>query len=444
MNRTSRFFLALACAATLSACGGGNNDGAGSGSTVGSTQPAPTPAPAPVSTYGIAGAVTLAGLNTPLAGVTLTLGSGVTTTTDANGAYAFTGLDAGNYKVTPSMSGISAFSPASLSLSTGGAALQDELFAATSASPVTLGTYHIDPGRVTVAGISSGGAMAVQLQVADAASFHGAAIFAGDPYFCNQNALSTWKSACASGANIPLATLTGYTDNMAANGLIDPTGNLAGKPIYMFSGTADTVVNQAVMDSLNQYYLHYTGSTNIVYDNTRAAQHSWITPDAASDCGYLGTPYMNNCGIDAEQTFLTMFYGPLSARNAIPQGSYVQFNQNAFCSGDCAAISMDSTAWLYVPDNCGAKACKLVVALHGCKQGQSYVGTSFVHQAGINEWADNNNIMVLYPQAIASNQPRNPEGCWDWWGYTGANYALKSAPQMTAIMAMVQRLALPQ
>jgi hypothetical protein len=28
----------------------------------------------------------------------------------------------------------------------------------------------------------------------------------------------------------------------------------------------------------------------------------------------------------------------------------------------------------------------------------------------------------------------------DWWGYTGGSYAVQSAPQMTAIMSMVQRI----
>ena len=46
----------------------------------------------------------------------------------------------------------------------------------------------------------------------------------------------------------------------------------------------------------------------------------------------------------------------------------------------------------------------------------------------------------LYPQAV-SNGTGNPNGCWDWWGYTGKNYAYKSSPQMKAIKAMVNRLA---
>ena len=100
-----------------------------------------------------------------------------------------------------------------------------------------------------------------------------------------------------------------------------------------------------------------------------------------------------------------MFYGTLKSRTSTPQGSYIQFNQNAFCAeANCAAIGMDSKG------------------------------------SGINEWADNNNILVLYPQTIASVIPVNADGCWDWWGYTGGNYAAQSAPQMTAIMNMVNKI----
>jgi hypothetical protein len=31
-------------------------------------------------------------------------------------------------------------------------------------------------------------------------------------------------------------------------------------------------------------------------------------------------------------------------------------------------------------------------------------------------------------------------GCWDWWGYLSSDYAVKSAPQMDAIMAMVAQI----
>jgi poly(3-hydroxybutyrate) depolymerase len=69
------------------------------------------------------------------------------------------------------------------------------------------------------------------------------------------------------------------------------------------------------------------------------------------------------------------------------------------------------------------------------------VDAAFYRGAGFNRWAAANRLIVLYPQV--SKSPANPFGCWDWWGYTGAGYAKKSAPQMKAIMAMVKRLTRP-
>jgi hypothetical protein len=47
----------------------------------------------------------------------------------------------------------------------------------------------------------------------------------------------------------------------------------------------------------------------------------------------------------------------------------------------------------------------------------------------------------MYPQAI-SNAILNPYGCWDWWGYSGVNYANKNGIQMRTIKAMIDRIIL--
>jgi hypothetical protein len=57
----------------------------------------------------------------------------------------------------------------------------------------------------------------------------------------------------------------------------------------------------------------------------------------------------------------------------------------------------------------------------------------------LNEYADTNNMIVLYPQA--TTMAGNPRGCWDWWGYQSAQYALKSGPQMVAVVNMVKALS---
>jgi poly(3-hydroxybutyrate) depolymerase len=109
-----------------------------------------------------------------------------------------------------------------------------------------------------------------------------------------------------------------------------------------------------------------------------------------------------------------------------------------------AAIGMGQTGYAYIPTSCakGAK-CKLVLALHGCLQYADSIGTTFVDHSYLNQYADTNNLVVLYPQATADTTFTNPKGCWDWWGYLGAGdtgYATKSGPQMVTVMNEVQAL----
>jgi hypothetical protein len=58
--------------------------------------------------------------------------------------------------------------------------------------------------------------------------------------------------------------------------------------------------------------------------------------------------------------------------------------------------------------------------------------------------AETNNLIILYPQAIASILQSNPNGCWDWWGYTGSfgssTYATHGAPQMEIVRAVIKAL----
>jgi poly(3-hydroxybutyrate) depolymerase len=75
------------------------------------------------------------------------------------------------------------------------------------------------------------------------------------------------------------------------------------------------------------------------------------------------------------------------------------------------------------------------------------IGEKFVKYAGYNEVAELNNIIVLYPQTHPTDlgpdiffPPWNLHGCYDFWGYTGHDYAFKTGPQMAAIKAMIDRL----
>lgn len=300
----------------------------------------------------------------------------------------------------------------------------------------------------TVAGISSGGDMAVQMQVAYSGTIKGAAIFAGAPYYCAQDSSGTATTTCAKNSPaIPLTTLEADTDQWASNGWIDSTKNLASQNVYLFSGTKDRTVYQSVMNALDSYLTHYISSANIVYNSGTAAGHGWVTWKSGSginSCGTTASPYLINCNIDPEQAMISYLYGSVVARSASATGQMLQFDQTAFVPGGNAAYySLDTTGWIYVPSYCATySGCKVMVALHGCQQGYSFVGNAFINNSGLNEYADTNHILVVYPQAIGSRAGTsyNPYGCWDWWGYTGTNYALKAGVQPSMIKAIIDRL----
>ena len=307
--------------------------------------------------------------------------------------------------------------------------------------PVAGSLTGYDISGVYVAGISSGADMAGQLQVAYSSRIKGMGVFGTSPYYCAQNNAAQAVSGCA-GDTTPtfLSTLEADAAAWPAAGWIDPVSHLSGRPVYVFHGGADTVVQTSVSDDAVSFFRHFGASVS--YDSGSAAGHAWVTPYGTGACGVSAAPYLNDCGTDPENAMLGKLFGSVAAPNAGPlTGRLVEFDQDAYAVGGVAgALSMGGDGFAYVPASCAAgAACRLMVALHGCEQGYDAIGTSFVDRANLDQYADTNNMIVLYPQATASAV--NPLGCWDWWGYLGAtNYPIHGGAQVETIMNMVDRL----
>jgi poly(3-hydroxybutyrate) depolymerase len=293
--------------------------------------------------------------------------------------------------------------------------------------------------QISVSGLSSGGFMAVQVHVAFSATFKaGASIVAGGPYDCAQGRLSTALGPCTADTgsrNVP--QLISITRSRADAGSLDNTVNLEQSKVYLYSGTQDSVVRQAVMNDLQTYYQSFVNNGNIIYKNNIASQHAMITDDYGNSCSTLGSPYINNCNFDLAGAILQQIYGALNARNnGTLGGTFIEFNQGEFIPGG-TGHGMAPTGWIYVPARCAAgQSCKLHVVLHGCQQNTATIGDRYYMHTGYNRWADTNDIIVLYPQTGTGAT----NGCWDWWGYDDANYAVKTGPQMVAVKAMVDRI----
>jgi hypothetical protein len=293
--------------------------------------------------------------------------------------------------------------------------------------------------------------MANQLGYAYSSVFKGVGMFAGGPYMCAGHSNYT---ACMYNATISAAMLnTMQADlNNWSGTAIDDKANVAAQKVYMFVGSSDYTVGPNPMAAAKtQYTNNGVATANLDYVQRASTAHVFPTDfDATGNnaCSSSASPYISNCGYDGAKAALTKFYGTLNARNNAPAaGNYIEFDQTAFSTNP----GLSPTGWVYVPANCAAGAvCRVHVALHGCLQNYATIGDKFIKNTGYTRWADTNSIIVLFPQAKVDNTSRstsasgslaNPNGCWDWIGWYGTNFAQRAGTQIAALKAMVDTLS---
>jgi len=233
--------------------------------------------------------------------------------------------------------------------------------------------------------------------------------------------------------NIPLPELQTYARTSASRGAIDSLDNLANHKVFIFSGTQDATVKPAVVKSLETMYRDL-GVVDITSNFNLVAVHTFPTLTYGNPCTGAYTPYISRCNYDGAGEALKTLYGDLKPPVAPISSNFVILEQSLFTGGRTpAALSLGPRAYLYVPTGCQTSDanCRLHVAFHGCQQYITVIQLQYVEHTGFNGWAEANDILVLYPQAISSTfSPSNPNGCWDWWGYLSADYSLKSGPQI--------------
>ena len=298
-----------------------------------------------------------------------------------------------------------------------------------------LPALRADTRELTVSGLSSGGYMAVQVHVAHSARVKGAAAIAAGPYYCAQGSLfAAYFNCSAPGAWTPLPSVQVLQQQAALldrAGRIDPTSNLAGSKVWLFSGRNDRTVLPEVVQALDAFYQSFRAAPQRVAD--RPAGHGMVTEDAGGACEATAPPYLNDCDYDAAGTLLAHLLGTLNPRGQ-PESPLKEFDQAPYAD---RSSGLAKTGYAYVPKPCEAGGCRVHVAFHGCRQSAD----TFARGAGYNRWAETNRLVILYPQARASYWPYNPRGCWDWWGYSGAAYHTRDGAQVRAVMSMVERLS---
>lgn len=369
-----------------------------------------------------------------------------------------------------------------------------------------LGLARAANGRdVSLSGVSSGAAMAVQYAVAHSASVVGVGSIAGPGWGCADGRVSQAINDCMCGRQ-PLASTVDAARTLAAKGDIDRLASgrpQALKRSYVFHSAADaTVVEQSGQASID-FLSAFIGQAPVIdrgqdADGSKQAGHGILSPDGADSCRADGseTSYVRRCGAaDNAGSLFHALYGegasfaagqrvssiaaddiwPFDQQRLIDEvkrgGSTVASDSLLFyffpyTSSRRDNFDLATTGWLYVPPSCrpAGSGCRVHVALHGCKQDPR----TFAATAGYNNWAEHYKVIVVYPAVkpdvpIAEEVCRmapiealanlswvepNPNGCWDWWGYldTGVpekRYLTKAAPQMQVIERIIAELTRP-
>ncbi|MQY41119.1 poly(3-hydroxybutyrate) depolymerase [Epibacterium sp. SM1969] len=335
-------------------------------------------------------------------------------------------------------------------------------------------------GQHSISGLSSGAFMTVQMHVAHSADFIGAGVIAGGPYRCVESYMhAAHKPADAYVLNALYVAMNPLTKDTAPNGKelaekarctenIDDLKNLTDDKVYIFTGSKDLVVRSVSVAATRDFYAELgVPEKNIAYDDTVPAGHSIITVnDTDSPLAANKPPYINKGDFVQSHQLLQHIYGKLKPAAQRAHGRYVQFEQEPFWGEEGARASMAKYGYAYIPsevDKGIAEAKGVHIVMHGCKQGYSYVnyvngladkanqppyGTRYITTTGYVEMAEANNIILLFPQAVGAdtNAAQNPEGCWDWWGYSDTespepDYYSKNAVQISAVHGMLSQLA---
>lgn len=294
--------------------------------------------------------------------------------------------------------------------------------------------------NITVSGLSSGGYMAAQFHLAYSSEVQGAAIVAAGPVYCAANSLQTAFAHCLNQQNSTpdLTAAKTYLEAQQQTGGIDVLENLADDKVWLFHGSKDSTVAPAVSDALAVQYQSLLPKNSLVYIKDKPFAHHFPTDHSkGTDCAASTAPFIGSCGYDAAGAMLSHLLPDLKARAAKTSGQLMELNQQALAPK--AKDQLGKTGYLYVPQSCSqGQPCRLHVSFHGCKQYGGAVGDVYARLTGLNEYADSNQLVVFYPQADKSVM--NPNGCWDWWGYSGEHYATKNGPQMQAVKQLIEVL----
>lgn len=309
------------------------------------------------------------------------------------------------------------------------------------AAPMTVDMPPIDPEAITVSGISSGAAAAQQLHIARSDLFGGSAVIAGVPFGCSEGDLGLALGRCIGKEEgpVPVQPLIDAVRQAASEGRIADPAALADDRAWVFHGTLDKAVGKKVSDATFAVYQAFLPDESVVYIEDIQAAHLFPTLNDGTECTSSASPWVGACEYDAAGELLGFLYPGLTQPDAAQRQVNAGFDIVTLPGAGSAGLADE--ALIFTPSSCPVAGCRLHLVLHGCMQSREQLGDVFAASSGYLPWAEANGIVLAFPQVNPS--PRNPLGCWDWWGYSSDAFLDQDGTQMRVLTAWLESMLRP-
>lgn len=302
--------------------------------------------------------------------------------------------------------------------------------------------------KITVSGISSGAYMAQQFHLAFSSKVSGVGILAGGTFYCSGgNVFKALKGCMKTEWGLPsVQDSLEEVQKLARERKVDQLKNLLEAKVYILHGTNDSVVDPRIADiTVETYQRLGVSDANIVFENKLPSGHAFPTEGFGNSCETPSeSPFISSCKRDVAGEILNHLIGNLRPKKVARPDRLFSFDQSVFFDRlNSFRLSMHDMGLVYVPQQCslnGSQKCRIHVAFHGCLQTLEDIQTSYATNTGYNSWAEANKIIILYPQAKRNYLIGNPNGCWDWWGYSSYDFHNKNGPQLKVVAEIVEAL----
>lgn len=262
-----------------------------------------------------------------------------------------------------------------------------------------------------------------------------------------------------------------FMNEFESQGLIAPARHIAHQRVLIYQGKDDNVLRPPMALKLEEYYRRMGVPNSFLKSVLRPGGHNFPTDrEDGIGCYGEGVPYVANCKYDLAGDVLQHTLGRKLVRGVMnPDHLHIVEQMNA-------PTSIQSYGYLYANNFClnSPEECDLHVAFHGCKMSDDYdeifqkayeskvrvsrilsvqdyelrgrtpqMGARiFASTSGYGEYAElmKNRLMIYFPQTRISteNYPANPKGCWDWYGWTGSEYATNKGKEAQWLIQQIK------